>query len=62
MKFLGELKRRHVFRVAVVYAVVGLAVGEGADIFLGNLGAASWAVPTVLVILLLGFPVSLVLA
>lgn len=43
----------------MVYAVVGL---EGAEIFLGNLGGAGWAVPTVLVILLLGFPVSLVLA
>lgn len=44
MKFLGESKRRHVFKVAVVYAVVGLAVAEGAEVFLGNLGGAGWAV------------------
>ena len=62
MSFLGELKRRKVIRVAVVYAVVGLGIGEAADIFLGNLGAPVWAVPTVLIVLLLGFPVSLVLA
>ena len=59
MRFLGELKRRQVIRVAVVYAVVALGVGEAADIFLGNIGP-SWAVPTVLIVLLLGFPVSLV--
>ena len=62
MRFLGELKRRKVIRVAVVYTVVGFGVSEAADIFLVNLGAPGWAVPTVLVILLLGFPVSLVLA
>ena len=62
MSFLGELHRRHVTKVAVVYAVVGLGVSEAADLFLGNLGAPSWAVPAVLIGLLLGFPVALVLA
>jgi adenylate cyclase len=60
-RFLGELKRRQVIKVGVVYVVVGLGVAEAADVFLGNL-APQWALDAALVILLVGFPVSLVLA
>lgn len=59
--FLGELKRREVIKVAVVYAVVGAGVAQAADVFLGNL-APQWALDASLVVLLLGFPVALVLA
>jgi serine/threonine-protein kinase len=59
--FLGELKRRDVIKVAVVYIVVGLGVAQAADVFLGNL-APQWMLNAALVTLLLGFPVALVLA
>jgi TolB-like protein/Tfp pilus assembly protein PilF len=59
--FLGELKRRDVIKVAVVYVVVGLGVAQAADVFLGNL-APQWILNAALVVLLLGFPVALVLA
>jgi len=59
--FLGQLERRDVIKIAVVYVVVGLSVAEGADVFLGNL-APAWVLNTVLVLVLLGFPVSIVLA
>jgi serine/threonine-protein kinase len=62
LRFLGELRRRHVIRVGVVYTVVGLGVAEAADIFLGNLGAPDWAVPATLMTLLLGLPVTLVVS
>lgn len=59
--FLGELKRRHVIKVGAVYAVVGLTLAEGADVFLGNL-APPWVLDAVLIVLLVGFPVSIALA
>ncbi len=62
MSFWSELKRRRVIKVGVAYAVVGLGVGEGADIFLPQLGAPEWVVPVILAMLILGFPVALVLA
>ena len=62
MSFWSELKRRRVIRVGVAYLIVGLAVGEGADIFLPQLGAPSWVVPVILALVALGLPVALVLA
>jgi hypothetical protein len=58
----SELRRRKVVRVGVAYLVVALAVGEGADIFFPQLGAPAWVVPVILGLLVLGFPLSLVLA
>jgi len=58
---LGELKRRQVIQVAVVYAIVGAGVAEAADVFLGNL-APQWLLDVVLILVLLGFPISVVLA
>jgi TolB-like protein len=62
VSFWSELKRRRVIKVGVAYALVGLGVGEGADIFLPQLGAPGWVVPVILAMLILGFPVALVLA
>ena len=62
MSFWSELKRRSVIKVGVAYALVGLGVGEGADIFLPQLGAPEWVVPVILAMLILGFPGALVLA
>jgi TolB-like protein/Flp pilus assembly protein TadD len=62
MSFWSELRRRKVVRVGVAYLVVALAVAEGADIFLPQLGAPAWVVPVVLGLLVLGFPLASVLA
>jgi TolB-like protein len=61
-QFLGELKRRKVTRVAVVYALVGIGVIEGAQLIFEalELPQVAWQVLTIIV--LLGFPVALVLA
>jgi TolB-like protein len=51
-----------VYRAAVVYAVVALAVVEAADMMLPRLGFADSAVTFIVVVALLGLPPALVLA
>ena len=61
MSFWAELKRRKVVRVAVVYAATAFVVLQAADLLAKGLGLPEWAFPTVTVLLILGFPVTLVL-
>ncbi|MGD2153286.1 MAG: tetratricopeptide repeat protein [Gemmatimonadales bacterium] len=60
--FLGELKRRRVYRVAVVYAVVAFVVWQAAEIAFPALNLPDWTLTFVVVATLLGFPIALVLA
>ncbi len=62
MNLFAELKRRKVFRVALVYAATAFAVLQGADIMLPNLGVPDWAMRFLVAAVLLGFPIALVLA
>jgi len=57
----NELKRRKVFRVAVVYAATAFAVVQAADVMLPRLGVPEWAVTLIVALCLLGFPIALVL-
>jgi TolB-like protein len=59
---LEELKRRKVFRVAVVYAATAFVVLQAADIMLPSLGVPAWALSFLVAVVLLGFPIALVLA
>lgn len=61
-RFLAELKRRRVYRVAAAYAVVGWIVIEFASVVLPALHLPEWTTTFVVVLALLGFPVALVLA
>jgi TolB-like protein len=61
-RFLAELKRRKVYRVALVYAGVGWALLEAADVVLPRLALPDWTVNVVLAVVLLGFPLALVFA
>jgi TolB-like protein/Tfp pilus assembly protein PilF len=61
-KILQEAGRRHVARVAVVYAAVAFAVLEAADIVIPVLGWADWTIRWVIALAFLGFPVTLILA
>lgn len=56
-----ELKRRKVFRVAVVYVATAFVILQAADIMLPNLGVPGWAMSLVVALLVLGFPLALVL-
>jgi len=60
--FFAELKRRRVYRVGVVYAVVGAAIWAGAEVAFPALNLPPWCLTLVVVLTLLGFPIALVLA
>lgn len=61
-RFSAELRRRHVFRVALAYCAVGWVVAEVSATFLPALGVPSWSVTLVAMLLILGLPIALVLA
>ena len=59
--FVAELRRRHVFRVAVGYAAVAFVVLQLGEIVLPAF-SAEWALQFLVVFVVLGFPVVMVLA
>lgn len=61
-RFLRELHRRKVFRVAAAYAVVGWLLAQAGSIAFATFGVPDWVGKAWLVLLLLGFPLALVLA
>jgi TolB-like protein/Tfp pilus assembly protein PilF len=61
-RFLTELKRRKVYRAALVYAGVGWVLLEVADVAFPRLGLPDWTVNLVLAFVLLGFPLAIVFA
>jgi TolB-like protein/Tfp pilus assembly protein PilF len=60
--FIGELKRRHVFKVGATYAVVAFVVIQAAELLVDALSLPAWALPFITVLAILGFPLALVLA
>jgi TolB-like protein len=62
MRLLNELKRRNVFRVAVVYAATAFVVLQATELMLPRLGVPDWTLTLILLLLLLGFPIALVMA
>ena len=52
--FFSEFKRRHVDKVALVYAVVAWLLIELAWIFLPNLDAPSWMLKAFIILLEIG--------
>jgi adenylate cyclase len=60
--FIAELRRRHVVRVALVYAAVGWAITEVSSTLFPALGVPAWSVSLVAALVVLGFPLALVLA
>lgn len=61
-RFLGELQRRNVYRVAVTYAVVSWVLIQVATQVFPFFEIPTWAVRVVVLLLVLGFPVALILA
>ncbi|HSM68684.1 MAG TPA: tetratricopeptide repeat protein [Xanthomonadales bacterium] len=62
MSFFAELKRRNVYRVAVLYVIVGWLVLQVTDVTMSLLALPEWTGRLVFVLLALGFPIALVLA
>lgn len=61
-RFLRELKRRKVYRVAAAYAVTALGLWQAAAIAAPALRLPSWTVPLVVLLSFLGFPIAVLLA
>lgn len=61
-RFLGELQRRNVYRVAVAYAVVGWVLIQIITQVFPFFEIPSWTIRVVILLLVLGFPVALILA
>jgi hypothetical protein len=62
VSFFNELKRRNVFRVAAVYAVISWLLMQVGDVMFPALRLPEWSTTMLVAFLLLGFPVALVLA
>ena len=60
--FLSELKRRNVLRVAAAYAVVAWIIIEAGSVLLPTFGASESTFQTYVIVVLIGFLISLVLA
>ena len=62
MSLFTELKRRKVFRAAVVYCATAFMLLQVADLLGTGLGLPDWFFPMVTVLTILGLPIALVLA
>jgi TolB-like protein/cytochrome c-type biogenesis protein CcmH/NrfG len=60
--FFAELKRRHVYKVAITYGVIAWLLMQVASQIFPFFEIPSWAVRLVVLLLILGFPIALVLA
>jgi TolB-like protein/Flp pilus assembly protein TadD len=60
--FVGELKRRNVYKVAIAYAVVAWLLMQVASQIFPFFEIPNWIVRAVVLLLILGFPIALVLA
>src|SRR3954469_15672767 len=61
-RFLGELQRRNVYRVAVTYTVVSWVIIQIATQVFPFFEIPTWAIRLTVLLLILGFPVALVVA
>jgi WD40 repeat protein len=62
MSFLGEIKRRKVFQVAALYAVMAWLIIQVIDVISDPLKLPEWLDTVVIVLLAVGFPIALILA
>ena len=60
--FFGELKRRHVYKVAFAYAIVAWLLIQIATQVFPFFAIPNWVIRFVVVIMVLGFPIALVIA
>lgn len=61
-RLVSELRRRHVFRITSVYAIVAFLIWQVADLVVPALALPVWTNTFVIIVAILGFPIALVLA
>ncbi len=57
-----ELRRRNVFKVGAAYAIVAWLLIQIADVLLPAFGAPEWVLPVFSAMIILGFPITLLMA
>ena len=62
LSFFEELKRRNVFRVGLAYVVTAWLIVQVADVALDAFGTPEWVMKTLLLLLIIGFPLALIFA
>lgn len=62
MSFLAELKRRNVIRVGAAYVVSSWLVAQVVELGSDAFGAPEWVMQVLLLLLIIGFPVTLIFA
>ncbi len=61
-QFWNELKRRKVFRVIAMYAATAFIIMEAGEIMLPRLGLPDWTVTFIIVLIIIGFPITIILS
>src|SRR4029077_15222753 len=61
-RFFAEMKRCNVYKVAVAYVVAGWALAQGIAQVLPVFDIPNWVIRSIVVLIVIGFPVALVLA
>ncbi len=59
---LEEIKRRKVFRVLAMYAATAFIILEASDIMLPRLGLPDWTVTFVIILIIIGFPITAIVS
>jgi hypothetical protein len=62
MSLIAELRRRNVFRVGVAYAIVAWLLVKVASVVLPTFKAPEWVMQVFTFLVILGFPLTLVIA
>ena len=60
--FFAELKRRHVYKVAVAYLVAAWLLIQAASILFPTFDAPAWTMKVLVTVIALGFPIAVILA
>jgi adenylate cyclase len=60
--FLGELRRRKVYRVIAAYAVVSWLALQIGEVTFGPLGLPDWSMTALIIVVIAGFPVAMALS
>jgi len=61
-KYIRELKRRNVFKVAIPYGITAWLILQIAEIVTPIINAPEWIMEVILILLLVGFPIAIILA
>ncbi len=61
-RFIEEIKRRNVFKVALVYIIAGWLTMQVVDVMFPALNLPEWLISAVAAFLLIGFPFALIFA